>query len=67
MNADHPKAEYHLAQMQRHEELLRKIQRQAAVGDDDELVPKVKRYVGLIIGLSIGFIVFVAVMYKGLY
>ncbi len=62
MTADHHKGQYHLAQMQRHEELLRKIQRQAAVGDDDELPPKFKRYVRWIVGLSIGFIIFVAVM-----
>ena len=64
MNADQPKAEYHLAQMQRHEEDLRKIQRQAAVGEEDEVPPSAKRYLYWVFWLSLGFIVFVAVMYK---
>ncbi len=64
MQADHPKAQYHLAQMQRHEELLRKIMCQAGGVDEDEMLPQAKRYVWLTVGLILGFCVFVALMYK---
>ena len=64
MTVDHPKAQYHLAQMQRHEELIRKIQRQAAVGDEDDVPPVVRTSIRWVLVLSLAFIVFVAVMYK---
>lgn len=64
MHADHPKAHFHLMRMQHHEEQLRKIMRQAGGVDEDEVPPEAKRYLRVIVGLILGFCVFVAVMYK---
>lgn len=48
--------------MERHEQELRKIMRQAAVGDEDDLPPKPKRYLRGAAVLIVGFCLFVSVM-----
>ncbi len=57
------KAKFHLISMQQHEEHLRKIQRQAAVGDEDYLPPKARGYLRWIAVGIVGFCLFVVVMW----
>jgi len=63
MRANHPRAQYHLKRKDWHEQRLRQIMRQAAVGDEQDVTPKVKRCLRWIAVAVVSFCVFVLVMY----